>query len=446
MPSSFPKDFLWGVSTSSYQIEGAVQEDGRGESIWDRFAHTPGNTSSGATGDVACDHYHRYREDVQLMRSLGVNAYRFSVAWPRVLPLGTGAVNLKGLDFYDRLVDELLAAGVTPVPTLYHWDLPQALEDCGGWGSRATAYAFAGYAGTVARRLGDRVKLWITHNEMWCTAFLGYFMGIFAPGKRDPKLALQVAHHVLLSHGLAAAQIRAAAAGVQVGVAPNLTPTYPASDSAEDAAAAYRFDGFFNRWVLDPLAGRGYPQDMWQLYGQAVPEVQDGDLETIAAPLDFLGVNYYNPAQIGYDPTAAPLFTRGVEDPALPKTADREYDPQWLYRLLLRLKDEYSFPALMITENGAAFHDELSADGYVHDEGRLRFLQVHFDAAARAIAEGVPLKGFFVWSLMDNFEWAAGYDLRYGITYVDFETQQRILKDSALWYKEWLANQLEVGS
>jgi beta-glucosidase len=439
MPSSFPKDFLWGVATSSYQIEGAANEDGRGESIWDRFAHTPGKVSGGATGDVACDHYHRYREDVQLMRSIGVNAYRFSIAWPRVLPEGSGAVNLKGLDFYDRLVDELLNAGITPMPTLYHWDLPQALEDRGGWGSRDTAYAFSGYTGAVARRLGDRVKLWITHNEMWCTAFLGYMMGIFAPGKSDPKLALQVAHNVLLSHGLAVPQIRAIVPGAQVGIAPNLLPAYPATVSPEDAAATHRFDGFFNRWFLDPLAGRGYPQDMWELYGSYVPEVHAEDLETIAAPVDFLGVNYYNPGQIGDDPDATPLYARQVDDPSLPRTADREYDSEWLYRLLVRLKDEYPFPAYVITENGAAFHDELSPDGHVHDEERVRFLQVHFKAAERAAAAGVPLKGYFVWSLMDNFEWAAGYDLRYGITYVDFESQQRVIKNSGLWYKQWLA-------
>jgi beta-glucosidase len=444
MPASFPKDFLWGVATSSYQIEGAAKEDGRGESIWDRFAHTPGKVSGGATGNVACDHYHRYPEDVQLMRSLGVNAYRFSIAWPRVLPDGTGAVNLKGLDFYDRLVDELLEAKIAPMATLYHWDLPQALEDRGGWGSRETAYAFAGYAGTVARRLGDRVNLWITHNEMWCTAFLGYMLGIFAPGKSDPKLALQVAHNVLLSHGLAVPEIRAAAPGVQVGIAPNLTPAYPVSASPEDAAAVHRFDGFFNRWFIDPLAGRGYPQDMVELYGSAVPDILPDDMQIIAAPIDFLGVNYYNPVQIGDDPAAAPLFTRRVDDPSLPRTADREYDPDWLYRLLVRLKDEYTFPALVITENGAAFPDELSDDGHVHDEGRVRFLQVHFEAAERALAAGVPLKGYCVWSLMDNFEWAAGYDLRYGITYVDFETQQRVIKDSGLFYRQWIEKQLAV--
>jgi beta-glucosidase len=280
------------------------------------FAHTPGKVKDGATGDIACDHYHRYAEDVQLMRSLGVNAYRFSIAWPRVLPDGTGAVNLKGLDFYDRLVDELLEAGITPLPTLYHWDLPQALEDRGGWGSRETAYAFAGYAGTVTRRLGDRVKMWITHNEMWCTAFLGYMMGIFAPGKSDPKLALQVAHHVLLSHGLAVPEIRAVVPGAHVGIAPNLLPVYPASDSPEDAAAVHRFDGFFNRWFIDPLAGRGYPQDMIELYGPAAPEILGEDMEIIAAPIDFLGVNYYNPGQIGDDPNAAPLFTRQCRRPA----------------------------------------------------------------------------------------------------------------------------------
>lgn len=438
MKRQFPDDFWWGLSTSSYQLEGAVQEDGRGPSIWDTFAHTPGKIKDGSNGDVACDHYHRYAEDVQLLADIGVNAYCFSVAWPRVIPDGDGAVNPKGLDFYDRLVDALLEKDIIPVLKLYHWDLPQALQDKGGWGERATAEAFARYAAVVAKNLGDRVKTWITHNELWCTALLGHQIGLFAPGIQDFKLGLRVAHHVLLSHGLAVPVIRQQVPGAQVGVSPNFDPPYPATDSPDDQAAAQRFDGYFNRWFLDPLAGRGYPQDMWDLYGNLVPQVLAGDLEIIAASVDFLGVNYYNCSQIKNDPNDPVLRIGHVPDTRLERTADREIRPEGLYDLLVRLDQEYDFPALVITENGSAWPDVLTGDKRVHDSGRVAFMQAHQEQAARAVQDGVPLKGYFFWSLMDNFEWAEGYTIRYGICYVDYATQERIMKDSALWYQDFL--------
>ena len=439
MATVFPKNFLWGVATSAYQIEGAAAEDGRGESIWDRFAHTPGKIKDGATGDAACDHYHRYQEDVRLIRALGANAYRFSISWPRVLPAGKGQMNQAGLDFYSRLVDALLAAQIEPMVVLYHWDLPQALEERGGWGNRDTAKIFAEYADRLARRLGDRVRLWTTHNEMWCTAFLGYYTGLFAPGRRDFALALQAAHHVLLSHGLAVPVLRdSARKDAQIGICPNLTVTYPATERAEDIEAAQRHEAFFNAWFLDPLAGRGYPQALWEYYGDAVPQLEPDDLAQIAAPLDFLGINYYNPNQIRHDPTGPMPQTRSVPDSRLQRTADREIYPAGLYELLTRLRREYPFPAYIVTENGAAFPDTVAEDGTVSDPARIDFLDAHFAQAARAIAAGVPLKGYFVWSLMDNFEWSEGYTLRYGLTYVDFPTQQRIMKASGHWYRQFI--------
>jgi beta-glucosidase len=438
-PQAFGEQFLWGVATSSYQIEGAVAEDGRGASIWDTFAATPGKIIDGSSGAVACDHYHRYPEDIALMQDIGVKAYRFSIAWPRIIPAGTGSVNPKGLDFYSRLVDALLEAGITPCVTLFHWDLPQPLQDRGGWGNRDTAFAFADYARVVGERLADRVPIWTTHNEPWCTTFLCHALGLFAPGLRDWRLALQTTHHVLLSHGLAVTALRAVLPpSAQVGISLNVDAPYPASDQPEDRAATVRQDGHFNRWFLDPLAGHGYPQDMWEWYGELVPSVQDGDLDQIAAPIDWLGVNFYNANQIAADPDIGPLKLRSVPDLSRERTADREIAPEYLYQSLKRIHEDYGFPALYITENGAAFPDVVAQDGQVHDAGRVRFLQQHMAQAARAMRDGVPLKGYFVWSLLDNFEWASGYTLRYGITYVDYATQRRILKDSARWYREFI--------
>jgi beta-glucosidase len=432
----FPTDFHFGVATSSYQIEGAVAEDGRGESIWDRFTATPGAVKDGSTGAVACDHYHRYKEDVALMKWLGVDTYRFSTAWPRIMPTGKGKVNSAGLDFYDRLVDALLKAGITPFITLYHWDLPQALQDKGGWTNRDTAYAFANYASVVLERLGDRVKYWMTHNEPWVAAFLGNYFGLHAPGWRDLNAALQAAHHMLLSHGLVVPQIQAA--GGQAGIAPNLVPGQPASSDPADLAAVRRHDEYINRWFLDPVAGRGYPQAMWDYYGAAVPSVGADDMKIIAAPIDFLGINYYNRRVAADNLGGKAPQVRSVEDPSKLHTLDREIYPQGLYDILIRIHRNYNFPALYITENGAAVEEEIT-NNRVDDSRRTQFLRDHFVQAARAVSEGVPLRGYFVWSLIDNFEWALGYTLRYGIVRVDYDSLIRTPKESASWYRSFIA-------
>jgi len=438
--ASFPADFIWGVATAAYQIEGAWDEDGKGESIWDRFSHTPGKIAHGDTGDVACDHYHRWREDVALMKELGLHAYRFSISWPRLLPEGRGRVNAAGLDFYSRLVDALLEAEIEPFITLYHWDLPQALQDRGGWPERATAEAFVEYADLVTRKLGDRVKHWITLNEPFVSAFVGYLEGRHAPGHSDLDEALAAAHHLLLAHGWAVPTIRRNSPGAQVGIALNLSGQTPASPIAADRAAAWQQDGMVNRWFLDPLSARGYPADIVQHYGNPMDFVQVDDLEAIAAPLDFLGVNYY---------------TRGIvrssvvtEAENAPRTVfpnpDRtemgwEVYPEGLYEILGRLHFDYQFPALYVTENGAAYPDQIGPNGQVDDPLRVVFLKGHLAAAARAIEAGVPLRGYFVWSLMDNFEWAHGYSKRFGLIYVDYQTQQRVLKTSAHWYRRVIA-------
>lgn len=437
----FPEGFLWGVATSSYQIEGAWNEDGKGPSIWDVFSHTQGKIADGSTGDVACDHYHRWREDVALMKELGIKAYRFSVSWPRVLPQGRGPVNSKGLDFYDRLVDELLKNGIEPFLTLYHWDLPQALQDFGGWVNRDIAKWFADYAAVVARRLGDRVRWWATHNEPWVVAWIGHGWGEHAPGLRNPRCALQVAHHLLLSHGLAVEVLRDATGGAaRIGIVLNLTSVHPASDTAEDHAAAHRADGFSNRWFLDPLFWGSYPKDLWEGFGPMVPEVHPGDMACISRRLDFLGVNYYTRAVVAHDAQGGPLQVKSVRPEKSAYTEmGWEIYPQGLYELLIRLHRDYKPATIIITENGAAFADVVSADGRVHDQPRIDYLRDHLVQAHRAIREGVPLEGYFVWSLMDNFEWAHGYTKRFGLVYVDFSTQRRIPKDSALWYRDVIA-------
>jgi beta-glucosidase len=430
--ADFGPGFTLGVATSSYQIEGAVNEDGRGPSIWDRFSHTPSKTKNGDTGDVACDHYHRMPEDVALLDWLGVDAYRFSIAWPRVIPNGRGAVNEKGLDFYDRLVDALLAKGIAPCATLYHWDLPDALP--GGWLERDTTKAFADYAAVVSDRLGDRVTLWLTHNEPWCQAFLGYYQGLFAPGNRSIADGLTCAHHLLVSHGLAVQALRSRVK-TPVGVAPNFMPVHTASNTAEDVAAAKRMDGYFNRWFLEPMLGRGYPKDMVEFYGEHMPEIQPGDLELASVPFDVLGINYYERYIAKHDDAAGFLRVSGERTSEYPRTADREIYPKGLRQVLDRLHLEYGLSRLVITENGAAYPDVVAGDGAVHDEGRVSFLRDHLREVVKARAEGVPIEGYFAWSLLDNFEWAAGYSLRYGLVHVDFETQKRVPKDSALFLR-----------
>jgi beta-glucosidase len=439
MTKTFPPNFLWGVATSSYQIEGAWNEDGKGESIWDRFAHTPGKIKTGETGDTACDHYHRWPQDVALMQEMGVNAYRFSISWPRVLPSGRGKVNQAGLDFYSRLVDGLLEAGITPAATLYHWDLPQALQDRGGWPSRMCTEAFVEYADVVSRRLGDRVKLWATFNEPFVSAITGYQQGEHAPGHTNLDEALRAAHHHLLAHGWALPVIRRNSPRAQAGIVLNLIPLVPASPSLADRTAARQGDGSINRWFLDPLAGRGYPEDIVQLLGRALEFVQAGDMEAIAAPIDFLGVNYYmriiiRSHEVPEKENAPRTVVRGPET-----EMGWEIYPQGLYEMLGRLHFNYDFPALYVTENGAAYNDQLGLFGQVDDPLRIEYYRLHLEQCARAIAAGMPLRGYFAWSFLDNFEWAHGFSKRFGLVYVDFETQERIPKASAQWYARVIA-------
>lgn len=440
---TFPEHFAWGAATAAYQIEGAWNEDGKGESIWDHFAHTPGKITDRSTGDIACDHYHRWEQDLDLIQSLGLNAYRFSISWPRIFPAGRGQINGKGLDFYDRLVDGLLARNITPYVTLYHWDLPQALQDEGGWPQRSTAEAYADYAETVAKALGDRVKHWITHNEPWVVAFLGYALGIHAPGIQDFGQALAATHHLLLSHGWAVPRLRAHSTEAQVGITLNLYDVVPASPSQADYQMAQHLDGYFNRMFLDPIHGRHYPADMVAFfqnqYGVRMDFVEEEDLEHIATAIDFLGVNFYT-RQVARDTSAKDnLPPTIVTDQSEFTEMGWEVHPHSLFRLLNRLHFDYQARRLYITENGAAFSDQRSADGIIHDERRIAYIKAHLQAAHQAIQCGVPLAGYFVWSLMDNFEWSFGYTKRFGVYYVDYETQQRLPKDSALWYKKVIA-------
>ncbi|MFC8362281.1 GH1 family beta-glucosidase [Streptomyces griseorubiginosus] len=443
--AALPHDFLWGTATAAYQIEGAVAEDGRSPSIWDTFSHTPGKVAGGDTGDVACDHYHRWREDIDLMRRLGTNAYRLSVAWPRVVPGGDGPVNAKGLDFYDELIDALLAAGITPSVTLYHWDLPQVLQDRGGWPSRDTAEHFAAYASVVAGRLGDRVKHWTTLNEPLCSAWIGHLEGKMAPGLTDLTAAVRTSYHLLLGHGLATRAIRAAAPDAQVGIVNNLSTVHPATDRPEDVEAARRMDGHTNRWWLDPIHGRGFPEDMREVYGVELPE-RAGDLETIAAPLDWLGLNYYMPATVADDPTGPAPRVREVARPGVPRTGmDWEIDASGIETLLLRLTHEYGARKLYVTENGSAYPDVVRPDGTVDDPERQKYLIDHLAACASATRKGAPLAGYFAWSLLDNFEWAYGYDKRFGLVHVDYRTQKRTIKGTGHRYADVIRAHAESG-
>jgi len=439
--TSFPLDFLWGAATASYQIEGAAHEDGRGESVWDRFCATPGKVRNGDSGERACDFYHRYPDDVKLMRELGLDAFRFSIAWPRILPSGRGPINEAGLDFYDRLVDELLAHDIEPFATLFHWDTPQALEDAGGWTSRDTAKAFTEYTEAVVRRLGDRVRHWITHNEPWVHAWIGHSWGLHAPGRTSEADAVAAAHHLLLSHGWAVEVIRAATPDAQVGIAPNLAHAYPASDTPEDEAAAWQVDGEGNRWFLDPLFRGTYPADLLERNEMVAPLVEDGDLATIAAPLDFLGVNNYFRF----------VVSAGADGPRMERVEESQHTdmgwevyPDGLHQLLVRVSRDYSPPAIYVTENGAAFGDVRVHDGHVHDPERTAYLESHIAAVSRAIGDGAPVKGYFVWSLLDNFEWAFGYSKRFGIVYVDYPTLERVPKDSFHWYRDFIATRAQT--
>jgi len=436
----FPEGFLWGAATAAYQVEGAPGEDGKGESIWDRFCRVPGAIRGGDTGDVACDHYHRWKADVEQMRRLGLKSYRFSVSWPRVLPQGKGKVARKGLDFYDHLVDGLLAAQVQPALTLYHWDLPQVLQDAGGWTNRDTASWYADYASEVGRRLGDRVKLWMTLNEPWCTAFLGHYHGVHAPGTKDFAVAVQVSHELMRAHAQGVEVLREVCAkDARIGIALDVHTMYPWSDGVSDREAAVRADGQKNRWFLDPVLRGTYPADMLELYTRrgAAPRVQAGDMEMIAAAkVDFLGINYYFPQRVfESDAGGIPGYLSRVADGRPVTGLGWEVVPESLYEMLVRIRNDYGDPVIMITENGAAYPDDL-VDGQVQDDERVDYLRAHLAELGRAAQDGVRLEGYYLWSLMDNFEWAEGYHQRFGIIHVDFRTQERSWKKSAGWYRD----------
>lgn len=465
-PRTFPPNFLFGAATAAFQIEGAAHEDGRTDSIWDTFCRVPGAVINADNGDVACDHYHRYRDDVALMADLGLQTYRFSTSWSRVRPDG-GPVNAKGIDFYSRLVDELLAKNIKPWLTLYHWDLPQALEEKGGWANRDTAFLFEEYAASVHDALGDRVSAWTTLNEPWCSSFLSYIGGEHAPGRQDPAAGLAASHHLLLAHGLAVRELRSRNADLQLGITLNLTVADPVdATNAADVDAARRIDGQFNRWFLDPIFRGEYPSDVLQdVAGLGFEtQVQPGDLDIISTPIDALGVNYYHGELVGATPPAGQTMSteapteRPTRSPFpavdgvywhlrdLPVTAmGWEVQPEGLTRLLKRVHKDYTGAAdvaLAVTENGAAYDDIVSADGAVHDDDRVRFLEAHLAAILDAIDEGVPVHGYFYWSLMDNFEWAWGYDKRFGIVRVDYDTQLRTPKDSAIAYSRIIADRM----
>ncbi|MER7547483.1 GH1 family beta-glucosidase [Spirillospora sp. NPDC127506] len=427
-----PEGFRWGVATAAYQIEGAVDEDGRGPSTWDAFSHTPGRVRDGHTGDVACDHYHRWPEDVALMAGLGVGSYRFSIAWPRVQPPGSGPVNAKGLDFYDRLVDGLLAAGIAPAATLYHWDLPQPLEDAGGWMERDTAYRFAEFSYLAAERLADRVDMWITLNEPVVVTAYGYAFGVYAPGRALMLDALPTAHHQLLAHGLAVNALRSRGARA-VGLTNHYSPAWAASPGDQPAADA--FDAFMNRLFTDPVLLGRYPELMAD-----APFVRPEDMPVIASPIDFLGVNYYHPTRLA-TASEGPLPFDIVDITEYPTTGmGWPIVPDAFLSLLRTLDARYDLPPLYITENGCSFPDEVGPDGTVDDSSRIEFLDAHIKAMRTAIDEGIDIRGYYTWSLLDNFEWAEGYHPRFGLVHVDYETQKRTPKKSYAWYRDLIAS------
>jgi beta-glucosidase len=430
--AEFGQEFAWGVATSAFQIEGGTRQGGRGESIWDRFCQVPGAIADSSNGDVACDHYNRLEEDLDLIAELGVGHYRFSIAWPRVQPRGTGYWNEEGMAFYDRVIAGLTERGIQAHITLNHWDLPQALQDQGGWQNRATCHHFVRYATEIAARFGNRVSSIVTHNEPWVVAVLGHEHGIFAPGLQSRALAMQVSHHLLLSHGMAVQAMRELHIRAELGLVLNLSPIYPATSSPEDMAKAKLDDGLVLRWYMDPVFKGFYPEDVLAHLGQDAPQTEAGDLQIINQPIDFLGVNYYTR---NFSSSGNPWDAKANGS----KVTDMGWEvyPQGLTELLERLHRDYAPEALVVTENGAAFKDEL-VDGQIHDAERLEYFQTHIQACLNALKSKVPLKGYFAWSLMDNFEWASGYAKRFGLIYVDYASQRRIFKDSAHWYRAFL--------
>lgn len=442
MEIRFPTDFLWGAATASYQIEGGWNEDGRSPSIWDTFSHIPGNVYQNHTGDIAADHYHRWKQDVSLMKELGLPSYRFSFAWPRIIPGGIGSVNQKGLEFYDRLIDELLSCGIKPFPTLYHWDLPQALEDKGGWPERQTAQYFADYAAILVEHFSDRIENWITINEPWVVSMLGYHEGVFAPGVKNQKAAAAATHHLLLGHGLAVLAMRAVARQpLQIGITLNLSHVEAATDSPADLDAVHQRDAHLNRIFLDPLFFGRYPTEVTQEQGFVFPKGYEKDFPTIMAPTDFLGINNYFRDVVCHS-TKDQHFKYEIIQPKGSTYSEMwEMHAESLYNLLMRINQDYPVKAIYITENGTSVTDGVDADNRVRDSRRIQYLQDHIAATHQAIQHGVPVKGYYVWSLMDNYEWNKGYSRRFGIIFIDYENgQHRILKDSAHWYSQTIRN------
>ncbi|WP_163578857.1 GH1 family beta-glucosidase [Gracilibacillus saliphilus] len=437
----FPKDMQWGTATASYQIEGAANEGGRGVSIWDTFSKTPGNVVNGDNGDVACDSYHRYEEDVELMKDLGIDVYRFSVAWPRIFPNGTGEVNQEGLDYYHRLVDKLLENGIEPMCTLYHWDLPQALQDKGGWGNRETIDAFVDYAELMFKEFSGKIKKWLTLNEPWCISFLSNFIGVHAPGNQDLQLATQISHHLLVAHGKTVQKFRELGNDGEIGFAPNTTWLEPYSNRQEDIDACNREIGWYIEWFMDPVFKGTYPDFMvdWFKKKGVELDIEDGDMETINQPVDFLGINYYTGHIARYKENEGLLDWEMVEMNYDRTDIGWPIFPEGFYNVLMRIKDSYGDIPIYITENGSCYNDE-PENGSVKDSGRINYLQQHLTALSRAIASGVNVKGYITWSLMDNFEWAEGYTMRFGIVHVNYRTLERTKKDSFYWYKQTIAN------
>jgi beta-glucosidase len=441
----FPAGFSWGTATASYQVEGAWDQDGKGESVWDRFSHTDGTIQNGDTGDVACDQYRRFKEDIAIMKQLGMRGYRFSIAWPRIFPDGKGKANQAGLDYYSRLVDELLANDIMPFPTLYHWDLPQALEDAGGWANRDIVGQFATYAETCVNALGDRIKNWMIFNEPWCFVFLGYLYGVHAPGKRDASIAMRSSHIVNLAQTAALRAMRATGKPESIGTAFSMQSTYPASDSAEDRAAAERQHAFSNTWFLDPIAKGAYPHayvDQEKVLARM--DIRPGDMEQITDKLDFIGVNLYQRSIVAHAEQDRNVGARQVPGPG-PRTAfGWEVWPAAIYQMIKRVDADYGHPVIYVTENGCSYPAAPGPDGRVHDPERIDFYNGYIGQVARAYDEGCDVRGYYAWTLLDNFEWATGFTQRFGLTYCDFETQQRTIKDSGYWFRDLIAkNEIE---
>ena len=438
----FPEEFIWGTATSSYQIEGGYNEDGKGESIWDRYTHTYGTILNNDTGDVACDHYHLYEKDVKILKELGIKSYRFSISWSRIFPDGKGEPNEKGMDFYRNLVKLLIENGITPAVTLYHWDLPQKLQDIGGWVNREVVELFEQYARYVFKELGNKVAIWMTFNEPWVSSFIGYWYGGHPPGISDLSLALQAAHNILLAHGKTVRAFREMGMKGEIGISLNLNPVYPASENENDLFAANRYSEFYNSWFLDPILRGKYPEQLLNLFSNiaTLPNMDNVDMDIIHSPIDFLGVNNYSFSSVVYDANKLPLQLTFADTGKVKTDTGWEIYPEGIYDLLVYLHQEYNGVKIIITENGAAFKDVIDNEGKVNDSERISYLNEHIFQIHQAIRDGVNVAGYYLWSLMDNFEWRVGYSKRFGIVYIDYETQKRIIKKSGFWYKEVIEN------